>query len=126
MNATRFPGRHHAVKAEVEPSENRASPAGLRARSAEEVFQDHLRLRMAGSLEEDLRRNYAEDVVLLTVNSNPHGHDAIRMSARRLREQLPDARYEFLARQVNAPCCSSGGAGRRASMRRKEPTALTS
>ena len=32
-------------------------------RSAEEVFEDHLRLRVAGSLEEDLRRNYAEDVV---------------------------------------------------------------
>jgi hypothetical protein len=72
-------------------------------RSAEEVFEDHLRLRMTGSLEEDLRRNYAEDVVLLTVNSNARGHDAIRMSARRLREQLPDARYEFLAKQVNGP-----------------------
>jgi hypothetical protein len=72
-------------------------------RSAEEVFEDHLRLRMAGSLEEDLRRNYAEDVVLLTVNSNAHGHDAIRMSARWLREQLPDARYGFSAKQVNGP-----------------------
>jgi hypothetical protein len=75
----------------------------ITTRSAEEVFKDHLRLRVAGSLEEDLRRNYADDVVLLTVNSNARGHDAIRMSARRLREQLPDARYEFLAKQVNGP-----------------------
>jgi hypothetical protein len=75
----------------------------ITTRSAEEVFEDYLRLRMAGSLEEDPRRNYAEDVILLTVNSNARGHDAIRMSARRLREQLPNARYEFLAKRVNGP-----------------------
>ena len=75
----------------------------ITTRSAEEVFEDHLRLRMAGGLEEDIRRNYAEDVVLLTVNSNARGHDAIRMSAQRLRDQLPDARYEFLAKQINGP-----------------------
>lgn len=40
------------------------------ARSAEEVFEDHLRLRAAGDIEEDLRANYAVDVVLLTANSN--------------------------------------------------------
>ncbi len=72
-------------------------------RSPEEVFEDHLRLRVAGKVEEDLRRNYAEDVVLLTINSNVRGHDAIRMSARRLRDQLPDGRFEFLSKQVNGP-----------------------
>jgi SnoaL-like domain len=75
----------------------------ITTRSAEEVFEDHLRLRVAGKVEEDLRRNYAEDVVLLTVNSNARGHDAIRMSARRLRDQLPDGRFEFLSKQVNGP-----------------------
>jgi hypothetical protein len=103
MDATWFPERRRAVRAEAEQSENRASLADLRARSAEEVFEEHLRLRVTGNLEEDLRRNYAEDVVLLTVNSNARGHDALRMSARRLRDQLPDARYEFLAKQVNGP-----------------------
>jgi hypothetical protein len=33
-----------------------------------------------GDLEEHLRRNYANDVVLLTANSNLVGHDAIRLS----------------------------------------------
>ena len=75
----------------------------ITTRSAEEVFENHLRLWVAGSLEEDLRHNYAEDVVLLTVNSNARGHDAIRMSARRIQEQLPDARYEFLAKQIDGP-----------------------
>jgi hypothetical protein len=69
-------------------------------RSTKEVFEDHLRLRLEGKLEEDLRRNYAEDVVLLTVNSNAIGHDAIRYSASRLNEQLPGGYFEFVARQV--------------------------
>ncbi len=43
---------------------------------------------MAGKLEEDLRHNYADDVVLLTENSNARGHDAIRISTERLRNQL--------------------------------------
>lgn len=72
-------------------------------RSTREVFEDHLRLRVAGKLEEDLKRNYAEDVVLLTVNSNARGYDAMRMSAARLKEELPDAEFEFVAKQVNGP-----------------------
>ncbi|MDQ2705960.1 MAG: nuclear transport factor 2 family protein [Pseudomonadota bacterium] len=70
------------------------------ARSTEEVFEDHLRLRVENQLEEDLARNYAEDVILLTVNSNACGHDAIRMSAARLADQLPEPRFEFIAEQV--------------------------
>jgi len=72
-------------------------------RTAAEVFADHLQLRVAGKLEEDLRRNYSEQVVLLTVNSNGSGHDAIRESAARLREQLPGAEFTFQARQVHGP-----------------------
>lgn len=36
------------------------------ARSTREVFQDHVRKRQEECFEEDLRLNYAEDVVLLT------------------------------------------------------------
>ncbi len=69
-------------------------------RNTEEVFEDHLRLRVAGKLEEDLARNYAEDVVLLTSNSNATGHEAMRTSAERLAAQLPDAEFEFVAKKV--------------------------
>jgi hypothetical protein len=72
-------------------------------RTPVDVFEDHLRLRLEGKLEEDLRRNYSEDVLLLTVNSNARGHDAIRMSAERLSRQLPQARFHIAARQVNGP-----------------------
>lgn len=73
-------------------------------RSAEEVLEDHIKLRLEGKLEEDLRRNYSEDVILLAVNSNAQGHDVIRMSARRLNDQLPDAEFKIVAKQVNGPC----------------------
>ena len=70
------------------------------ARGTHEVFEDHLRLRLENRLEDDLARNYAEDVILLTVNSNACGHDAIRMSARRLANQLPEPKFELVAKQV--------------------------
>ena len=37
---------------------------------------------------------------MLTVNSNACGHDAIRMSARRLANQLPEPKFELVAKQV--------------------------
>lgn len=72
-------------------------------RTAREVFEDHLRLRVEGELEEDLRRNYSKDMVLLTSNSELVGHDAIRASAARLDEQLPDASFTFLSKRVHGP-----------------------
>jgi hypothetical protein len=75
-------------------------------RAAAEVFEDHLRLRVAGELEEDLRRNYADDVTLLCEYGALHGRDALRESAERLGLQLPDAQFEFTAQHVagSTPC----------------------
>ena len=72
-------------------------------RSPEEVFEDHLRLRAEGKLEEDLTRNYDTNVILLTSNSNMVGHEALRLSAGRLREQLPDAQFSYRVKRVNGP-----------------------
>jgi len=69
----------------------------LGQRHAHEVIHDHVRLRILGCLEEDLERNYADDVLLLTQNSTLHGKDGIRVSAARLGEQLPDAKFEVVA-----------------------------
>jgi hypothetical protein len=70
------------------------------ARSAHKVLEDHLRLRAQGKLEEDIRRNYAEDVVLLHVNGVEHGHEGIRKSGHRLGHQLLDARFEYVAKHA--------------------------
>lgn len=69
-------------------------------RSTREVFEDHLQLRVAGDLETDLTRNYAEDVVLICDAGVFRGRDAVRESARRLGLQLPGAKFEFTSEQV--------------------------
>jgi SnoaL-like domain len=75
-------------------------PEDAIGRSADEVFEDHLRLRSQGDLETDLQRNYADDVVLLCELGALKGRAAIRKSARRLGLQLPDAEFQFPTKLV--------------------------
>lgn len=64
-------------------------------RSSDEVLQDHIRLRQQGDLEEDLRRNYAEDVLVLSGRRIFHGHDGVRESAALLAEAVDPESYRF-------------------------------
>jgi hypothetical protein len=57
------------------------TPLDTAHRSAADVVQDHLQLREAAELEEDLRRNYATDVVLLSARGVLRGHEGVRTSA---------------------------------------------
>ncbi len=50
----------------------------LDQRTAQEVFDDHLRLSKDRHIEEDIRRNYAPDVVVLMASGVHKGHDALR------------------------------------------------
>jgi hypothetical protein len=72
-----------------------------RSRLAEEVLQDHLRESRSGSVEDDLKRNYAEEVALLTGRGLYRGHDGMRELNRRLMEELPNARFEYRTRLVD-------------------------
>jgi hypothetical protein len=71
-----------------------------RERSTPEVFESHLRLRQRWRLEGDLAENYADEIVLICVFGAYCGKDSIRSSARRLGLQLPDARFEFVSKQI--------------------------
>ncbi len=62
-------------------------------RSAADVLRDHLRLREAGELEEDLRRNYATDVVLLSARGVLRGYEGVRASAAFLYEAAAGHEY---------------------------------
>jgi hypothetical protein len=64
-------------------------------RSPREVLDDHLRLRAEGNVETDLARNYAPDVVVLCSYGALRGLDAMRKSAADLKEQLPNARFDY-------------------------------
>jgi hypothetical protein len=69
-------------------------------RSPREVLDDHLRLRAEGDLETDLARNYAPDVVVLCSYGALRGLDAMRRSATDLKEQLPNARFDYKLHEV--------------------------
>jgi predicted SnoaL-like aldol condensation-catalyzing enzyme len=72
----------------------------LQKRSAQEVFDDHLREGKSGSVEEDFARNYAEDVVLLTGRGVYRGRNGLMHLAELLRKELPDAQFEYVTRTV--------------------------
>jgi hypothetical protein len=69
-------------------------------RSAKDVLDDHLRESQVDSVEVDLARNYAEDLVVLTRHGVYRGHDGLRQLAERLRQELPDAVFEYRTRLV--------------------------
>jgi hypothetical protein len=62
------------------------------------VLEEHLRLRRDGDLDEDIRRNYREDVVMITPTGISRGRDGIRDCAEQLFSAIPDpGDYEYLS-----------------------------
>jgi hypothetical protein len=81
----------------------------LSSRPAQEVLDDHLNLAKSWGgevgfergLEEDLRRNTSEDIVILINRGTFHGHEGVRKLAHMLREELPEHRsFEYTYRAV--------------------------
>ena len=72
----------------------------LRARSARQVFDDHLRLAKEHRFDEDLERNLAPDCVILERRGIFRGHDGARELARLLAEELPGAPYTYTNRLI--------------------------
>lgn len=78
-------------------------------RTAQEVLDDHLNLSehwAAGEdieriVEEDMRRNVSEDIVVLINRGTFRGHEGVGQLARMLIEELPEHRsYEYTYRAV--------------------------
>jgi hypothetical protein len=81
----------------------------LSTRTAQEVLDDHLKLdEHFGAekdwqriVEEDIRRNVSEDVVVLINRGTFRGHDGVRELASMLGEELPEHRsFEYTYRAV--------------------------
>jgi hypothetical protein len=64
-------------------------------RSTEEVFEDHLRQSLEGSIEIDLARNYAQDLVIFAGREIYRSHDGLRQLAKLLGEQLQDTSMTY-------------------------------
>lgn len=85
------------------PSKQRAIAGGiscprvtdLSKRTTEEVFLDHLELRKLGRLEQDIKRNYDEHVLIVSNVGTFYGHDGVRHSAHLLGLLLPTINYKF-------------------------------
>lgn len=67
----------------------------LSRRTTSEVFMDHLQMRKEGRLEDDLARNYADDVVIVSNYGTFHGKEGVRESASILLHNLPSLNYRF-------------------------------
>jgi hypothetical protein len=72
----------------------------LRARSTQEVFDDHLQLALEHRFEADIERNVAPHIVVLERRGIFHGRDGVRHLAQVLEEELPDAPYVYTNRLV--------------------------
>ncbi|MFI7643339.1 nuclear transport factor 2 family protein [Nonomuraea sp. NPDC049400] len=75
----------------------------LHQRSAYDVIADHLWLRQQKALEEDLRRNYHPQVVLLSAEGVSYGHDGVRALTHVLRSYVPEADYRYHQIVVEGP-----------------------
>jgi hypothetical protein len=69
-------------------------------RSAQEVLDDHLNTSLHGNVEEDLERNYAQDVTIVSNWGVEHGHAGVRRMAALLESQLPDCSFGYRLRLV--------------------------
>ena len=65
-----------------------------------EVLDDHLRESLLGSIEADVTKNYARDVIVLTSRGVYRGHDGLRELADLLRIELPNAKFSYGTRLV--------------------------
>ena len=73
---------------------------GLRHRSADEVFEDHLLLASEHRFKEDIERNVSPDIVILERRGIFRGREGARKLARLLEEELPEAPYVYTNRLV--------------------------
>jgi hypothetical protein len=67
----------------------------LPPRSTRAVIDDHLALAAAGEWRQDLDRNVADDIVVLTGFGVFEGLDQVRLLAELLEHQIPDGRFEY-------------------------------
>ncbi|MBM0236148.1 nuclear transport factor 2 family protein [Micromonospora sp. ATA32] len=74
----------------------------LRARSASEVFDEHLRLSKENRFADDIERNVSPDCVVLERRGVFRGHAGVQELARWLSEELPGAHFTYTNRLVES------------------------
>lgn len=77
----------------------------LTKRSAEAVFEDHLKLAIERDMEAELSRNNAEEIVLLTNFGVFHGHQGVREAAELLEKELPNGTFNYKVKLCHDNIC---------------------
>jgi hypothetical protein len=75
----------------------------LSKRTTQEVFEDHLRLAAAGDLEDDMERNVADDIVVLTGRGIFHGKEGVEHLGRELMGEIPNGEWVYTNVLVAGP-----------------------
>jgi hypothetical protein len=69
-------------------------------RTAQEVLDDHLSMSLSGDVEDDIERNYAHDVTIISNWGIERGHAGVRRMAQLLESQLPEYSFSYTMRLV--------------------------
>jgi uncharacterized protein YgfB (UPF0149 family) len=69
-------------------------------RTAQEVLDDHLNTSLSGDVDDDVERNYAHDVTIVSNWGIEGGHAGVRRMAQLLQSQLPDCSFAYKMRLV--------------------------
>lgn len=64
-------------------------------RTPDEVIASHLKLRLAGKVEEDIRTNFSPEAVIIDRHRVYRGHAGARQSAQILRDSLGHATFRY-------------------------------
>lgn len=64
-------------------------------RTTKEVLQDHLELSKNGSIEEDLKKNFSKDLILLSTHGIYNGHSGLKELNERLIHEFPEAEFKY-------------------------------
>src|SRR4051794_19334373 len=70
-------------------------------RKTADVFEDHLELRLAGKVDDDIAKNYCDDVVMLSYSERSHRHAGARRCAVERARLRRDGEFEIVVKQLH-------------------------
>jgi len=80
---------------------DRTAAGGLRTRTTMEVILDHLECRRRKAIDEDIARNYALDVTVMSRRGARRGATGVRAEADELGDAVPDLRFRITSLVAN-------------------------
>ncbi len=64
-------------------------------RTTKDVIENHLELSKNGSIEEDLKKNFSEDLIILSSHGIYNGHAGLKKLNELLIKEFPEAEFNY-------------------------------